>query len=238
MISRIVAGLACLFLLAGCARQTDEAFERRLHAYLLAHPEVIQEAAIKLREKQAKAAAHVLKNAQARLERDPRDLVANPDGVVTVVEFFDYRCAYCKAAAPDVAKLIKDNPDVRFVFKQYPVFGSVSDAAARMALTPQGKDKGLALHESLMGQKALTDVRLDAVIGQLGLDPGAVREAARDPAIDAQIRDARALAQEIRITGTPTFILGGEVIAGADMARLRGAILRARGEALGALAGP
>ncbi|RYE36585.1 MAG: DsbA family protein, partial [Hyphomicrobiales bacterium] len=87
MIARIVAGLACLLLVAGCGRQEDKAFEKDMREYLLAHPEVIQEAAIKLRQKQAAASASVLKNAQARLERDPRDFVANPNGAITVVQF-------------------------------------------------------------------------------------------------------------------------------------------------------
>ncbi len=228
MITRIVASLACLLLAAGCSRQEDKAFEQEMREYLLAHPEVIQEAAIKLRQKQAAASANVLKSAQDRLERDPRDFVANPDGAITVVQFYDYRCTYCQAVAPEVLKLIANTPDVRVVFKEHPVFGSVSDAAAKVALTPQGQSKGLELYRALMSQKKLTDARLDTVIRGVGLNAPEVRAAARDPAIAQHILDTRTLAQEINITGTPTFLVAGQVIQGADMDKLDAAIKRAR----------
>ena len=236
MIARIVAGLACLLLVAGCSRHEDKAFEKQMREYLLAHPEVIQEAAIKLRQKQAAASASVLKNAQARLERDPRDFVANPNGAITVVQFYDYRCTYCQAIAPEVLKLIANTPDVRVVFKEHPVFGSVSDSAAKVALTPQGQSKGLELYRGLMSQKKLTEPRLDTVISSLGLNPPAVRAAAGDPAIAKHIQDTRALAQEINITGTPTFLVAGQVIQGADMDKLDQAIKRARSASYEALA--
>ena len=123
---RALAGLAVSFsvaglALAGCQNPREDAFGKRVHAYLMAHPEVIREAAIKLAENDRLAAAKVsaasLFKYRAQLERDPRDFVANPGGSVTVVEFFDYRCGYCKAAAPEVMKLVHENPDVRFVFK-------------------------------------------------------------------------------------------------------------------------
>jgi len=228
MLTRIVASLACILLIAGCSRQSDKAFDKEMREYLLAHPEVIQEAAIKLKQKQAAAAVSTLKNAQQRLERDPRDFVANPNGAITVVQFFDYRCTYCQAVTPEVLKLIANTPDVRVVFKEHPVFGSVSDSAAKVALTPQGQSKGLELYRALMSQKKLTEARLDTVISSVGLNPQEVRAAARDPAIAQHILDTRALAQEINITGTPTFLVAGQVIQGADMDKLDAAIKRAR----------
>ena len=236
LLRTLTAGLLCPLLLAGCERQKDEAFEGQVRAYLLAHPEVLQEAAVKLRQKRALAAAGALKRAQARLERDPRDLVANPDGGVTVVQFFDYRDTYCRAVAPEVLKLIAENPDVRFVFKEHPVFGSASDAAAKAALTPQGKAKGLELYRSLMSLKTLTDARLDTAIRAAGLNPQEVREAMGDRAITQQIADTRALAAEIQVKGTPTFVVGGQMIQGADVDQLREAIKRAKSMSYQALA--
>jgi len=134
--------------------------------------------------------------------------------------------------APDVDALIAQNRDVRFVFKQYPVFGSASDYAARVSLTPQGKSKGLELHRALMGQKDLSVVRVDRIVGRLGLNPREVEAAARNPAIGEQIDDTRALAQDIRVTGTPTFVVAGETIPGADVERLADAIVRARAASL------
>lgn len=229
--------LASLLMLGACERVGDADFDRRLHAYLVQHPEVIRDAAIKLRQKRAAEAAAVLKQAQPALERDARDFVANPGGRATVVQFFDYRCPYSRAMAPEIDRLIAQNPDVRFVFKQYPVFGSASDYAARVALTPQAKAKGLELHRALMGQKDLNAVRVDRIVRRLGLNPRDIEAASRTPAVDEQIRDTRALAQDIHVTGTPTFVVAGEIIPGADADRLDAAISRAKAQALSSVLG-
>ncbi|WP_312165483.1 DsbA family protein [Phenylobacterium sp.] len=234
---KLGAVLASLLVLGACEQQDPADFDRRLRAYLLEHPEVIREAAIKLRQERAAQAAAVMKQAQPALEHDARDFVANPGGRATVVQFFDYRCPYSRAIAPEVDRLIAQNPDVRFVFKQYPVFGSASDYAARVALTPQGKAKGLELHRALMGQKDLNALRVDRIVGRLGLNPREVEQASRAPQIEAQIGDTRALAQEIHATGTPTFVVAGEVIPGADAERLAAAISRARAQALSSILG-
>jgi protein-disulfide isomerase len=224
----VLAGLT----LAGCEKVDDAAFGQRVRAYLMQHPEVIREAALKLAENDrvaaAKATTASMAKYRAQLERDPRDFVANPDGKITVVEFFDYRCGYCKLAAPEVVKLINENPDVRFVFKEFPIFGEVSDTAAKMALTPIGKTKGLALYSLWMNEKALNEAALDRHLASAGLDPSAVRKAAIDPQIDRQILDTRALANALRIDGTPAFIIGDTIIPGADIAALRAAITQAK----------
>jgi thiol-disulfide isomerase/thioredoxin len=89
------------------------------------------------------------------LERDPRDFVANPNGSITVVEFFDYRCGYCKLAAPQIVELIQKNPDVRFVFKDFVIFGHDSEVAARMVLGAKDQGKSIELHKRLMAEKSL-----------------------------------------------------------------------------------
>jgi protein-disulfide isomerase len=227
------AGAALLgaLALAGCHRD-DAAFGRRVHDYLMAHPEVIREAAAKLQEKEqaeaAKASTDAIGKSRDRLERDARDIVVNPDGKVTVVEFFDYRCGYCKVAAPQVLKLIRENPDVRFVFKQFPIFGSVSDTAAKIALTPQGKARALDLYQGWMGEQALDDESLDAHLRSAGIDPAQARKAAQDPQIARQILDTRALAATLRIEGTPAFVVGDTLIPGADIGALQAAIVVAR----------
>jgi protein-disulfide isomerase len=230
--SRAVLALTAVLALSGCHKSSDDAFGQRVHAYLLAHPEVIQEAADKLRDNQrmaaAKASTQAIGKFRAQLERDPRDFVANPNGKVTVVEFFDYRCGYCKLAAPEVVQLIRDNPDVRFVFKEFPIFGSVSDTAAKVALTPQGKAKALDLYQGWMGEKALDDAALDRHLAAAGLDAAAVRKASDDPAIERQLLDTRTLASGLGIEGTPAFIVGDTLVAGADMAALRAAIAQAK----------
>src|SRR5690349_9644948 len=138
--------LSALLALTGCQKVEDEAFGARVRAYLLEHPEVLEEMVAKLEQKQqvakAKDTAAAVSRHRAQLERDPRDFVANPDGRITVVEFFDYNCGYCKLSAPEVVKLIQENPDVRFVFKEFAFQTPHSVAAAKIALTPEGKSKG------------------------------------------------------------------------------------------------
>jgi protein-disulfide isomerase len=230
--TRIALALAAALALSGCQKASDDVFGQRVRAYLLAHPEVIREAALKLNEQErlaaAKASTDAIGKYRAQLERDPRDFVANPGGKVTVVEFFDYRCGYCKIAAPDVLKIIQENPDVRFVFKEMPIFGEVSDTTAKIALTPAAKSKALDLYQGWMAEKALDDAAVDRHLAQAGLDPAAVRRAAADPAIARQIADVHALASALKIEGTPAFIVGDTMIPGADMAALRAAITVAK----------
>jgi protein-disulfide isomerase len=224
----IAAAALAALALAGCQKASDAAFGQRVHAYLMAHPEVLEEASQKLQEKQqaeaAKASTDAVKKFRAQLERDPRDIVLNPNGKVTVVEFFDYRCGYCKLAAPEVAKIIEQNPDIRFVFKQFPIFGEVSDTAAKVALTPAARGKALALYKSWMGEKALDDNLLDQDLRAAGIDPAEARKAAEHPDIQRQILDTRVLANNLRIEGTPAFIVGDTMIPGADLPALRTAI--------------
>jgi protein-disulfide isomerase len=226
------AALAATLALAGCQKADDAVFGQRVHAYLMAHPEVIREAAQKLQENEqaeaAKASTEAIGKFRNQLERDPRDIVINPNGKVTVVEFFDYRCGYCKLAAPEVVKLIEQNPDIRFVFKEFPIFGEVSDTAAKVALTPAAKAKGLDLYKSWMSEKALDDTLLDKDLKAAGLDPAQLRKASADPAIERQILDTRALATSLKIEGTPAFIVCDTMIPGADIPALRAAITVAK----------
>ncbi|HEX4708826.1 DsbA family protein, partial [Phenylobacterium sp.] len=143
-------------------------------------------------------------------------------------EFFDYRCGYCKLAAPDVVKLINENPDVRFVFKEFPIFGAVSDTAAKIALTEPAKAKGVELYKALMADRALDDAALDRHLAEVGVNPAAARKDADQPLIARQLLDTHALAEALRIEGTPAFIVGQTMIPGADMTALRAAIASAR----------
>jgi len=230
---RLLAVLAAASLLGACQKADDAAFGARVRAYLLEHPEVLREAEIKLahndRIAAQKASTDAIAKYRGQLEHDTRDFVANPGGKVTVVEFFDYRCGYCKLAAPQVVELIQQNPDVRFVFKEFPIFGEVSDTAAKVALTRSAKAKGLELYAALMSEKALTEDVLDRRLADLGIDPAQARKDAQHPQIDRQILDVHALAEALKIDGTPAFIVGDTMVPGADMPALKAAIAKARG---------
>lgn len=232
LISRAALALSAALSLSACQQQADDAFGQKVRAYLLEHPEVIQEAVQKLEEKRLAQAASLTKASLVKhrdaLERDPRDFVANPDGSITVVEFFDYNCGYCKLAAPEVVKLIQENPDVRFVFKEFAFQTEDSIIAGKIALTPVAKSKGLPLYASLMAQKPLNQTTIDASLIAAGVDPAVARRQANDPAIEKHLRDVHALASELQIDGTPAFIVGDTVISGADMTKLRAAIAAAK----------
>ena len=235
-----VLGLAALTLAAvgACGRagasNSDDAFGARVRAYLLAHPEVIQEAAQKLQVKadtdeaaQEQKALADLPSLRAAVERDPRDFVANPDGKVTLTEFYDYRCPHCANAAPKVLALIAANRDVRVVFKEMPIFGATSRRAARAALAVKkaGGDY-LGLYRAFMGTHPLDEAAID----RIALGKGArAADLAADPAADRQIADITALFNKLALGGTPAFIVGDEIVYGEDMNAVAAAIAKARG---------
>jgi protein-disulfide isomerase len=233
----LAALCASALALSACDRASDDAFGERVRAYLLENPEVIEEAVQKLGEKReveaAQAAVSAIEANRAALEQDPRDFVANPNGTITLTEFFDYRCGYCKIAATEIQEIIENNPDVRVVFKEFPIFGEQSDETAAIMLTDQAKAKTLELHERLMGEKSLDDAALDRHLKAVGIDPAAAREAAKAPAIQKQLADTHELAQTLGINGTPAFVIGDRLISGADMESVKAAIVNAKAAQLG-----
>jgi protein-disulfide isomerase len=222
------------FAVVGCTRaQDDPAFGAKVKAYLMAHPEVIAEAVQKLQDQRDAASAAkaklALQHDRQALERDPRDFVANPGGKITVTEFYDYRCPHCINAAPAVMKIIKDNPDVRFVFKEMPIFGAVSEHAARTAIAVKaaGGDY-LGLYQTMMGTRGLDDTAIDKAARAGGVDPDKAKHGPSRTAADAQLADTRKLANDLDIEGTPTFVIGDTMVPGEDMDSVRAAIAKAR----------
>ena len=222
------------FAMAGCTRANDDpAFDAKVRAYLLAHPEVIQEAVEKLQEQRDQASAAkakiALQSDRQALERDPRDFVANPGGRITVTEFYDYRCPHCINAAPAVLKLIHDNPDVRFVFKEMPIFGAVSEHAARTAIAVKASGGNyLGLYQTLMSTHGLNDEAVDKIARAGGVDPAKTEQGPLRAAADAQIADVHKLASALDIEGTPSFIIGDTLVPGEDMDAVRAAIAKAK----------
>jgi len=219
--------------LSGCG-PSDQALDNRIHAYLLSHPEVIQEAMTKLQDKQqAQAAAdakQVIDQNRKAIERDPRDYVANPNGKITLTEFYDYRCPHCINVAPGVLSIIQNNPDVRVVFKEFPIFGAASEKAAVGALAvKQAGGDYLGVYHDFMGARPLDDAAIDAILKSRGVDPASLDQPkVRDPALQ-QLRDVRALAIALNIEGTPAFIVGDTLVPGDDLDAVKAAIQTARG---------
>jgi len=226
------ASLAALSLM-GCGQaNADRAFGEKVHAYLIEHPEVLVEMSAKLQEKQVaektKNARSAITKYRQALEHDPRDFVANPNGSITVVEFFDYRCGYCKLAAPQIVELIQKNPDVRFVFKDFVIFGHDSEVAARMVLGAKDQGKTIELHKRLMAEKSLDEAGVVRIAQQLGIDVAKARAAGISEATTQHLADTHALAEALAIEGTPAFFVGDQMIPGADMHALNLAIDQAR----------
>lgn len=205
----------------------DPIFGAKVRAYLLEHPEVLEEAMVRLDQKRAaeaaKQASAAIGTYRAALERDPRDFVANPEGKITVTEFFDYRCGYCKGAAPEVLKLIASNPDVRFVFKELPIFGGVSDQAAAVALAAHDKGQYLEIYRAFFAEEALNAASIERIAAQHDV-------AAGEPSaeIKRHLLDTHTLSQALHVSGTPAFFIGDTMIAGADMDALKAAIAAER----------
>jgi protein-disulfide isomerase len=232
---RLALTAAAVIIVSACnpAPDQDKAFGARVKAYLLANPEVIRDAIQKLRVREAAedAAAQakaktLLPSLRGALERDPRDFVANPAGTITVTEFYDYRCPHCVNAAPKVLALIGQNHDIRFVFKEMPIFGPTSEQAARAALAVKkaGGDY-LGLYGTLMETRPLDDATIDRVALHFGARRADLQSF---PAADAQMADIANLFKKLDLDGTPAFIVGDEIIAGEDMEALAAAIAKTR----------
>lgn len=233
--------LAAIFALAaalpaGAQEAADQAaFEERVRAYLLAHPEVIVEALQELDRRQ-KAEAEVRQKQAILDHRD--DLVGsaddpvagNPAGAVTVVEFFDYRCPYCKAVAKEMIATLQAEGDVRIVFKEFPILGADSELAARAALAADLQGKYLPFHQALMAHKgALDRAAILDIAGTTGLDVGRLEIDMDSAAVETIIARNLALADALDIGGTPAFVIGDTLVPGAiDMKTLRDHVAKAR----------
>jgi protein-disulfide isomerase len=226
--------------LAGCDQaKPDKAFGEKVRAYLLEHPEVLMEASQKLQEKQAAQQAASSQKAigqyRQAIERDPRDIVINPAGSITVTEFFDYRCGYCRHAAPEIVELVQKNPDIRLVLKDFVIFGRDSEAAARLALGAKDQGKSLELYKGLMAENALDAAGALRIAKSVGIDLDKAKPIGESQAVTQHLADTDALAKTLALSGTPAFIVGDTLVPGADINALRLAIEQTR--AAGAKAG-
>lgn len=235
-----LTALVAVLALTGCNLvQNEKAFGERVRVYLVNHPEVIEEALNNLQQKQVAEAASLtrskLSENRAALVSDARDFVAgNPKGAITVVEFFDYRCGYCKAIQPEIEQLLAQNPDIRLVLKEFPILPDhdgrlgVSLRAARAALAAGAQGKYIAVHNALMAQKTLDDDAINAVLAANGLNPSAIKASGEADAVTAHLTAVHSLGNTIGIQGTPAFIIGDTMVAGADIEALKAAIDDAR----------
>lgn len=198
-------------------------------------PSILRDAVTSLQaaeqQRQASAASSAITAARPDLVADPRDPIAgNPAGDVTVVEFYDTRCPYCRRLRPTVDALVKADPRVRVVFKDMPILGPASLLESRALLAAQRQGGYVRLQQALMtAPPDATDATLRAATAQAGLDWPRLQQDMQDPAITARLDANIALAQHLGIEGTPALVIGNQLIPGAvELAELQGAVAEAR----------
>jgi len=199
--------------------------EQIVKDYLMQHPEVIQDAlaALQARQEAEEAKAHeaAVKEQSATVFGSPHQVVlGNPQGKVTMVEFFDYNCAYCKRAMSDMLTLLKNDNSLRVVLKEFPVLGEGSVEAARVAVAVRMQDptgqKYLEFHQKLLGNRGEANAeRALAVAKDVGLDMDRLQRDMASPEVKATIDENVKLGDTLGITGTPTYVIGSEVVTGA-----------------------
>jgi protein-disulfide isomerase len=235
----VVAVAACLAAPAAAqspaATLSREQIEQIVREYLLSNPEIIVEAIEGLEEKRRRATQDSQREALAakrdQIFNDPGAPVAgNPGGDVTVVEFFDYRCPYCKQVAQPLAQLIKEDGKVRFVFKELPVLGPDSVLAARAALAARLQGKYVEMHEALLRHRgAYDDQAIARIAAEVKLDASRLKVDMAKPEITAMLDKNRQLARDLAVTGTPAFVIGNVVVPGAiDLETLKKLVAEAR----------
>jgi len=212
------------------------AFEKLIHDYLIAHPEVVKEAieALQAKEDADKTAAQTqsVSENQSALYNDPATPVAgNPVGDVTVVEFFDYHCPYCKAVAEPLQQLIAEDKGIRLVLKEFPILGDDSVLASRAALASVAQGKYWAYHQALMAHRGSFDAAtLDSIAAKVGIDTKKLDADMGVGKVEPLISANHKLADALDVGATPTFVIGGKVVEGAvPLEQLKALIKEARG---------
>ncbi|MEX0364982.1 DsbA family protein [Ruegeria sp. HKCCD8929] len=209
--------------LSAMSAEEREAFGAQVREYLLENPEVILEAINILEERNAAAEAQadlelVAANTDALFNDGYSWVGGNPDGDITLVEFMDYRCGYCRRAVPEVAKLLKEDGNIRLVIKEFPILGEASVISSRFAVATKQVAGGEAykqVHDALLEFSGeVGEVTLRRISDGLGLDTEAIVAAMNSDEVTREITETRALAQRLQISGTPTFVLETEMLRG------------------------
>jgi protein-disulfide isomerase len=187
--------------------------ERVVHDYLLNHPEVLPEAMEKLRQKeQAKQLAGVGDAVEVPF---PGAILGNPNGTITLVEFSDFACTYCRRSIPDVEAVIAANPDLRVVMRELPILSPASGDAARMALAAAEQGKYAAFHRAMFAAGRPDAQTIEAAAVAAGLDLARARQTAADPRIAAELRRNVEYSRQLGLDGTPSWLIGEQMLFGA-----------------------
>lgn len=209
--------------LSDMSQDERNAFRDEVRAYLLDQPEVLMEALSVLEDRQAEQQAALDKdlvrvNAEALFEDGYSHVAGNPDGDITMVEFVDYRCGYCRKSYDVVQELLEKDPGIRLIVKEYPVLSAESMLAARYAVSGQvlfGQDAYAKLHDALITQRGNVNLEsLTALGNELGLDGQAIADGMTGAEVDRILSENRSLGQRMQITGTPAFVMHDDLARG------------------------
>ncbi len=216
-----VLAVSILLPLSAFAQELSEERVKELALEaILENPQIIMEAVQLLEQQeataQAEATADVLKEQRQLLEQDPNaPVLGNPDGDVTVVEFFDYNCPYCRRAMSEVEGLIEADLNVRFVFREWPILGDGSVFAAKAALAARNQNKYEEFHWALMGMaERAQEASVLRIAEEIGLDVDQLRSDMEAPEVQAHIDESMRLAQALGFNGTPSFVIGDNLVPG------------------------
>lgn len=210
-------------LAAEMSEEERAAFRAEVRAYLLDNPEVLMEALDVLQARQDAAKANqdlqfVADNKEALFNDANSWVGGNPDGDITIVEFTDYRCGYCRKAFAEIEELIKADGNIRFVVKEFPILGDASLISARFAIAVlqlHGGEAYKAAHDGLITLRGEPDeATLTALAGELGLDAAPILARMNAPEVEAVIAANHALGDAMQISGTPTFVVGSQMLRG------------------------
>ena len=214
---RLAALLLCTALAAPMAQAqdfTEEEIKQLALQAILENPQIVMDAVAILQQREAEEAEAqaqaTLGESRDLLERDPNaPVLGNPEGDVTVVEFFDYNCPYCRRAGGEVEKLLEADSNVRVVYREWPILGEGSVFAARAALAARAQDKYGEMHEALMGARGrLDEASVMQIAAEIGLDVEKLRADMDAPEVQAHIDTTMQLAQSLGFSGTPSFVIG------------------------------
>ena len=193
-----------------------------IESYLLENPRILQQVSdaldTQLRAEELETTRAALAGLHEAIYDDPANIVlGNPEGDVTLVELFDYNCTYCRQALPDVLDLIADDPNLRVILKEFPILSQGSVEAARVGVVVNQSEADYALfHTNLLTARGTIDAQAAlAAAESLGLNPIALELDMQSADVTQAIERTYAIAGELGLTGTPTFIIGNEVLPGA-----------------------
>lgn len=212
-----------------------QSVEQVIESYIRSHPEMIEQtlqalAATRQEKEQASVKQAIVAHQSELLHDAASPVSGDPAGDVTVIEFFDYRCGFCKRVADSVTQLQKDDARVRIVYKDFPILGHDSVQAAKAALASRAQGRHQAFHEALLAAKGdLSKEHVLQIASEVGLDAKKLETDMEKPEWLTIIERNRALANDLRVTGTPAFVVGNELVPGAvNLAALKDLVARAR----------